>query len=655
MLVTTCPRCGKPTPARLASPGEILCGACGYDGPPLPEASPTLFAAREFLLGRDARNRQLDEARARGLAQNAPLLFAVLFVLATIPLTYEFATTLHTLADWSGRNQTYGGAVLASLLLVGIWIFGIRAFFRVKRAQDRLRAACAALPPERQGDPARCRVCGGPLPAGEAVVRCPFCATDNFSDPKALGKLEERQSHDAVEYEFAVARAESNTQSVTFDEQTRALKFAVVVPVFALWPMSVLTQILLRIPLPVNDHVRYELVMTRDGECIERATTNPGFKLSNLVGKKVHAHLDKTTFTGSVERVYGSVLGNIAVVVEDDGFPHRLDPRALCALVTEPVIAKKQTTVFAADDSAIYFPDVGGIFSAPLRDPNAQMPDVESRDPFPLGMTARGGALFFEDGTRLFRRENAGVPPSFVARIPFGTMALAANSAAPSKMIFGFVTQPPAVYAFDLASPSPSAQKLDAALTSINAVASDGDDVFIAGGDAQGAAVFHAHLGAPSQRWIAASCEAIAVDATSLVCGAQHSVSAYDRPSGTAHVLWELPPQTVSPPESESIDAIAMDAATVYFSYDRTSTRATNGFVAKVARAGGAAHVIAESLPRLGSHMEITADKIITTSSGDVSATGEGTMTVEAHKNEKLTTIDTTPTSDDRIVVIAIP
>jgi uncharacterized Zn finger protein (UPF0148 family) len=653
MLVTTCPRCGKPTPARLASPNEIVCAACGYDGPPSPEAASTLLAAREFLLSRNARSRQLDEARSRALAQNAPLLFGALFVLATVPLTYEFATTFSTLRDWSGRNSTYGGAVLGALLFVGIWIFGIRSFFRVKRAQEDLRAACAALPPERKGDPARCRVCGGPLPASNAVIRCPFCATDNFFDPDVLNELDERQSHDTAEYEFAVARAESLTQSVTLSEQTRALVLAIVVPVVALLPMAILTQILLRIELPTNDHVRYELAMTREGECIERATTTPGFTLSELIGKKVHAHDGKHVFVGSVDRVYGSVLGNITVVVDQDGDRKRLDPRALCPLIAPPTISKTPTTVFAVDDGTVYFPDVGGIYSAPLRNPAAGSLDLELHDLVPVDMTTRGGALFFEDGSRLFRRDPSSAKAAFVAQISFGTMTLAASSPTPSSTIFAYTAQPPTLYAFDLGSASLNARKIDVPLQSIDAVASDGDDLFVAGKDAQGSAILHVHASLPPERWLGASCEAIAVDATSLVCGFQRSIFSYDRKGSAAHLLFELPPQTASPPESESIEAVAIDATNAYFSYDHTSTRASNGLVAKVPRAGGTAHVIAEGLPSVGSRIEVVADVVVTTTIGRTRAAGEGTMAVSAHKNETLTTLDTGPTSDDAIVVIA--
>ncbi len=652
MLVTACPRCGKPTPARLASPDEIRCLACGYDGPPLPEAAPTLLAARQFVLERDARSRQLDDARARALSQNAPLLFAVLFVLASVPLTYELVTTLPTLMDWSGRNQTYGGAVLAFVLFIGIWIFAVRAFFRVKSAQARLRAACAALPPERQGEPARCRVCGGPLPAGAAVVRCPFCATDNFSDLAAIDALEERETSDVLGYEFAVTRAEALTQSVTFSEQTRALAFAVGVPLVALWPMATLTQILLRIPLPANERIRYELAMTREGECVGRAIGDSGFALSELVGKRVHAHENGQTFIGVVDHVYGSVLGNIAVVADQSGYPSRLDPRALCVLVPEPNASKRPTTVFAADDNAVYFPDMGGIFSAPLRNLSAVMPDIESVMPVPVGMMTRGDALYFDDGLLLFRRDRPLAPPSFVARIPVGRMTLAASSSSPSKTIFAFVAEPPAVYAFDLTSASPSAVRLDVAIDSVDAVASDGDDVFVAGNDARGPAVIRAHLGAPSERWLATSCQVIAVDAQSLVCGEHSSISSYARSTATRRVLFELPPQTVAPPENENIDAIALDAKNVYFSYDRTSTRAENGFVAEVSRVGGSAHVIAVGMPRLGSHLVVRAHDVVTTTSGDIRAAGSGVTTVEGHKNETLTMIDTTPTSDDAIVVI---
>ncbi|MEO8801298.1 MAG: hypothetical protein ABI551_25625, partial [Polyangiaceae bacterium] len=585
--------------------------ACGYDGPPLPEATPTLLAARQFVLERDARSRQLDDARARALSQNAPLLFAVLFVLASVPLTYELVTTLPTLLDWSGRNQTYGGAVLAFVLFIGIWIFGVRAFFRVKSAQARLRAACAALPPERKGEPARCRVCGGPLPAGAAVVRCPFCATDNFSDPAALDTLEERETSDVLGYEFAVTRAEALTQSVTFSEQTRALVFAVGVPLVALWPMATLTQILLRIPLPVNARVRYELAMTREGECVERASGDSGFALSELVGKRVHAQENGQPFIGVVDHVHGTVLGNIAVVA-DDGYPHRLDPRSLCIIVPEPNASKKPTTVFAADDTAVYFPDMGGIFSAPPRNLSATMPDLESVMPVPVGMMTRGDALYFDDGSLLFRRDRPLAPPAFVGRIPFGRMTLAASSSSPSKTIFSFVAEPPAVYAFDLTSASPSAVRLDTDLDSIVAIASDGDDVFVAGNDARGPAVIRAHLGALAERWLAASCQVIAVDTQSLVCGDHSSISSYARSTATRRVLFELPPQTVAPPENENIDAIALDARNVYFSYDRTSTRAENGFIAEVSRVGGTAHVIAMGMPRLGSHMVVRAHDVVT-------------------------------------------
>lgn len=606
------------------------------------------------MLARDARSRQLGDARARALSQNAPLLFAILFLVAIVPLTYELLTTLPTLLDWSGRNETYGGAVLAFVLFIGIWIFGVRAFLRVERAQARLRAACAALPPERRGEAARCRVCGGPLPAGTAVIRCPFCATDNFSGPTVLGALGEHETSDVLGYELALSRAEALTRSVTFREQTVALVVAVAVPVVAAWPMATLTQILLRIALPTNDRIHYELSMTREGECVGRASDGSGFVLSELVGKRVQAYLDDTSFTGVVTRVHGSVLGNIAVVTAAGGGPpFRLDPRALCVRLPEPNVAKEPTTVFAADDNAVYFPDMGGIFSAPVRNPSATMPDLESVTPVPVGMMTRGDALYFDDGTLLFRRDRPLAPPAFVGRVPTGTMALAPSSNSPSKTIFAFVPSSSAIYAFDLTSASPSAVRLDVAVDPIVAVAADGDDVFVAGNDARGPAIVHAHLGAPSERWAEASCQVLAVDAQSLVCGEHTSISSYARATKTKRVLFALPPQTVAAPESENIEALALDATNVYFSYDRTGTRATNGFVARVSREGGAAHVIAEEMPRLGAHMVVTAHDVVTTTSGEVSAARSGVATVQGHKNQQLMVMDTTPASDDAIVVIA--
>ena len=654
MLVTICPRCGKPAPARLASPDELRCAACGYDGPPTSEAVPTLHAAREFLLGRDVRKRQLDDARARALSQNAPLYFAVLFAVASVPCTYEFFATFDTLRDWSGRNRTYGGAVLATLMLVGVWIFGILAFLRVKRAQADLRAACAALPPERKGDPARCRVCGGPLPAGDAVVRCPFCATDNFADPKLVSKLAERQSHDATEYEFAVARAESMTESITFEEEKRALVRAVVVPLVALWPMSVLTEILLRIELPVNDHVHYAFGMTRDGECIARVRSEPGSPLSTLVGKRVHAHDGKNEYLSVVDHVYGSVLGNIAVVNDDGGETRRLDPRSLCAILPTPVLVQRPAPLFAVDDQTLYYPDVGGIFAAPLRSPSANAIDLELSPLLkPVDVAIHGSSLFVEDGTQLFRRENPVGLLAFVGRIPRGPMALAPASDSPSHTVFAFVATPPEIYAFDLFAASASAEKLDVPILAIQAIAADGDDVFVAGTDAQGPAVYRAHVGAPAEHWLSARCEAIAVDASALFCGADRTVSSFARKTGARSVLFELAPQAARATEDENIEAIAADATDVYFSYDRASTRAANGFVARVSRKDGPTPVIAEGLPRLGSNIEVAPESIVTNASGNLGASEGNVVSAEGHKNEKLSVMNTAPTSADLVVVIA--
>ncbi|MGH7284645.1 MAG: hypothetical protein ACRELY_24225, partial [Polyangiaceae bacterium] len=181
----------------------------------------------------------------------------------------------------------------------------------------------------------------------------------------------------------------------------------------------------------------------------------------------------------------------------------------------------------------------------------------------------------------------------------------------------------------------------------------DGDDAFVAGADAQDPAVYRAHGGAPAERWLPVRCEAVAVDASAFFCGADRTVSSFARPTGARTVLFELPPQTGNAPEDENIEAIAADAADVYFSYDRTSTRAANGLVARVSRKGGAAHVIAEGLPRLGSHIEVTADSVVTTASGNLGASEGNVVSAEGHKNETLSVLNTAPETADSVVVIA--
>ncbi|MEO8798085.1 MAG: hypothetical protein ABI551_09390 [Polyangiaceae bacterium] len=328
MLVTNCPRCGKPTPARLASPNELRCLACGYDGPPAPSVVPTLQAAREFLFSRNVLDRQLTAARARALAQNAPLRFGLLFALTCVPFTASFLSMVSFSMNACGGIERFGSAAVSSLPLVGLCFYGVRALLRIKRAQDELRAACAALPPERQGEPALCHVCGGPLPAGDAVVRCSFCRADNYTDLAVISQLGGQQALDVTQYELGVARVEAFVKSVTFEEQKRALLRGLAVFFLAGYPAMMISQLMLRVELPTTYSGRYAFVTTPDGDCLARSPT--GSNLSTLVGKRVRTRGGEPRASGVVEKVYASFFGCFAVIVDSDGDSDKFDPLTLC-------------------------------------------------------------------------------------------------------------------------------------------------------------------------------------------------------------------------------------------------------------------------------------------------------------------------------------
>lgn len=326
MLVTTCPRCGKPTPARLASPTEIVCSACGYDGPPTENAAPTLLAAREFLLGRDVRRRQLTDARARALSQNAPLVYGLIFAVASLPCAASFSWMLSWSRAACGGVERFGGAVLAALPLTALLVYGARSLRRIASAQRELRAACAAVPAETQGQPARCHLCGAPLPAGDAVVRCSFCGSDNYADPSAVAALAQRQTFDLAQFELAVARVESFASSVTLDEQKKAFVRGLGVWFLAGYPAVALVSFVARVELPARGGA-YAFLPSEDGDCLARAPNGSGSDLGSLVGKRLRL---RHGGSGVVTRVYATFLGSFAVVADADGNAEKVDPFDLC-------------------------------------------------------------------------------------------------------------------------------------------------------------------------------------------------------------------------------------------------------------------------------------------------------------------------------------
>jgi hypothetical protein len=638
LLVTTCPRCGKPTPARLASPREILCAACGYDGPPNEAEGKTIEAAREYVLAQNANARQLDEARVNALQRNSPALFAILFAAVSVPSAYMLAGRLHNLTGWRARGPGYATA-LGSLILFGISCgVGISGFLRIKRNQDRLRTAFAANPPVRDGEPASCRVCGGPLPVGGPVVRCTFCETDNYADLAVISKLAARQAHDAAEHERALEATIAFAQSVTTVEQKRTLYYTLLVPVIALWPLSVLTQILLRISWSADNRAYYATAMTRDGECIGRiidddeghkrifvsysddehysydAEEREAVTASSFIGARVRAmgdgDVDKGGWDGMITAIYGSPLGNVAVVNDSSGdFPVRVDLRTLCLDRHDPTGLRNKTPLFAVDGPDLYWPDNGGIFRAPISGLNAGFAAVTTDAP-PAVIAATHSQIFFAGRGHVFRADKIGGSAIALGTVAGSISLLDASSSSSDRAVVVTVA-PTAAYVSDANSTSLS--PIDLQLVSVHAIAMQGNEIFAAGTDNNGAPLVTRTHGNVAERWLNVECRAIAADDSSFYCADGSHIDAYDQATKTRRALFAFPPRAAMTAEDESIVAIAVDDTDVYFSYDRTSTRAKNGLVARVPKAGGAAHVIGDGLARVGTQLIVTRDAVLTT------------------------------------------
>ncbi|HEX7665924.1 MAG TPA: hypothetical protein VF407_15460, partial [Polyangiaceae bacterium] len=364
MLVTPCPRCGKPTPARLATPDALRCDACGYAGPPPPPARDAMLAARAHLEARDVRARQISSAvRSASLGWRTALL-VLTFVVSSLPTLYFFAIVMGHLIRPDQRQLDLTTTWSAFLSLLAGWTIGAMLLAKHRRDQKAIRRLIAAVPSARVGEPAACRVCGADLPAGSALVRCTFCGTDNWADDRAIRKLDAREASDVGAFEKDLAKETSSVAEGIARSEKRLLVAAFVLPLGILALVSFgLAPLATHVESTLDDQLKYTSAATRDGECVgvpvhpsdddpswtlDRGTRRfeppsslgtrwpEWFTASALVGKPVHldAENDHHEVAATVTKVYGSPIGNLALVHTSDGRDLRVDLRDLC--LSEP-------------------------------------------------------------------------------------------------------------------------------------------------------------------------------------------------------------------------------------------------------------------------------------------------------------------------------
>jgi hypothetical protein len=194
MLSANCPTCGGPVPISLASPDAIACPSCGYRGLPAAEIRQQMHAALQVLWQMDAGDRQLTGAQrlnVRSAQSNFGALLVVLLVV-TVPLMLFAGSCMLLATPTTGLepiNLLFAAAGLLPLL-IGLAAAAL-ALRHVHRRGAALAERCAAVPPEGEGQPARCHVCGGPLwvRPRNGIARCGFCHADNVVSARVLARI----------------------------------------------------------------------------------------------------------------------------------------------------------------------------------------------------------------------------------------------------------------------------------------------------------------------------------------------------------------------------------------------------------------------------------------------------------------------------------
>ncbi|HJL17251.1 MAG TPA: hypothetical protein RMH99_16410 [Sandaracinaceae bacterium LLY-WYZ-13_1] len=308
MLVARCPRCGAPNPVCVATPEVYACRSCGYRGTPSPDVAQRLAQARQLLFGLDARHRQLGGIQRRLLrsARRSPWRVAGYFVgglllmAPCVGCALLFGLTPHpsyTLALSCGAPPLFLGVVGLGVVVVS---------FRRRRSLER---ACSATPPAVEGEPARCHVCGGPLPSGSlrsrGIVRCEYCQADNLVDPARLRAMGAQRHADLSRVEDAVRQ-----EGRALHRESNVAVLAML-GVFGLAGMSfacvlaVGTAIVPYLESPLNEDLEYVLVETpRLGACFARVNGRDDDGAAYVIGP---AGIDGTT--GRVDLRGGPTLG----------------------------------------------------------------------------------------------------------------------------------------------------------------------------------------------------------------------------------------------------------------------------------------------------------------------------------------------------------
>ena len=358
---TRCPRCGSEIACSVATADLIRCRYCLFEGPPAPEVTAALRQAGVILLGRDERERQLDERRMGtwkavksaersflGLTMGGAVLIVALAVLMICSLIFEGYTEENFL--------TRAYAPLVSVWAASVSVITLVAFIAMRRKRRTFEVAMAGAPGLLLGDPARCHACGGDLRGaeGDAVVRCSYCRSDNIVAPAVLKFASQRRETRLDRFEQSLAG-----RATVLQRWTKAGVSGWWGAVIASWcvcgcptaVVNILVQGAYDQSLDVAPNEQYVLAQTDVGLCIARLRDEVGvvaldfggspeptysshipFNLESLRNQKVR--IRRTGVIGDVGRLGFREDGGYVKVWVDEPYGHRerLRPHDLCLL-----------------------------------------------------------------------------------------------------------------------------------------------------------------------------------------------------------------------------------------------------------------------------------------------------------------------------------
>ncbi|MCB9595806.1 MAG: hypothetical protein H6719_24000 [Sandaracinaceae bacterium] len=367
MLVARCPQCGSPNPVYVATPHAYACRSCHYQGPPAPDVAQRLQAAGQILLSLDARGRQLGAQQRRVVqsARRTPWMLALLVVSGLVLLVpCVGAGALFGLTS----HPSYSLAIICVAPPLVLGLVGMGIVLLAFRRRGALERACSATPPDVEGAPARCHVCGGPLPPeslrARGVVRCGYCQADNLVDPERLVAMGSQRVADIAGFEREVRRHGTSLKTESTLSILAIVMLVLGAPMICLLTSSVVYKLVPFIEVEPDLTLEYHLVDTTGGVCVSRVNTRldsglafmigprnvPDVRSDNyvegaarlpplsadwLVGRDVIVHVDRRTVVeGRVVSVHGNPLEPEATLLELDP-PAAMHPEVLGACLRD--------------------------------------------------------------------------------------------------------------------------------------------------------------------------------------------------------------------------------------------------------------------------------------------------------------------------------